>query len=56
MQSLRVLLLEESMIPHCCPMDQQEVQKLMYLPEIYMQQLRSNEDDDMDMFECFKTY
>lgn len=48
MELLRTSLMEKSMVPHCCPSDQEEVKRFMYLPENFTQQLNNfNENNNI---------
>lgn len=38
MESLRLSLMDKPMVPHCCPSDQEEVKRFMYLHENCTQQ------------------
>ncbi|VVC31760.1 Rossmann-like alpha/beta/alpha sandwich fold,Cryptochrome/DNA photolyase class 1,DNA photolyase, N- [Cinara cedri] len=44
MQSLRISLMNSSMVPHCRPSDQTEVKQFMHLPEECMDQLFLNDN------------
>lgn len=53
MEPVLVSVMGQSIVPHCRPSDQEEIQKFMYLPEECMQSLRSMNDDN-ESFEQFK--
>lgn len=56
MQALRISLMGNSMIRHCCPSNREEVQKFMFLPEECMEQLLSKSYKDNDSEEYYSFY
>lgn len=53
MQALRMALMNNSIKPHCCPSNREEVQKFMYLPEQCMSQLLSKSNIEINAEEYF---
>lgn len=57
MQSLRSTLINEPIVPHCCPSDNEEIKQFMYQDNIFNHQiLHPNINDNLINFKCFNNY